>query len=162
MNGRGDLWDTQEHRLERAQTKSLPFRATDVDITAIVEKVDVLVLVARILRRNHHAVSKHLHGAALPLDFTGKNLKEREPATVTLVRHNQQKQILQRESRHDLNERDDQKIQTLSRDVLVDRCEQKDITRQSERLTSDITRNGAEHGRVHGVRENIHGTSDAL
>ena len=162
MNGRGDLWDTQEHRLERAQTKALPLRATDVDITAIVEKVDVLILVARVLRRNHHTVSKHLHGAALPLDFTGKNVEQRESATVTLVRHNQQKQILQRESRHDLHKRNDQKIQALSGDVLVHRRKQEDITRQSQRLTGHITRDGTEHGGIHGMRENVDGACDTL
>lgn len=123
VNGRGDLRDTQEHRLERAQTESLALRTTDVDIAAIVEKVDVFVLVARVLRRNHHAVSKHLYGATLPLDFTGKNVKQRESATVALVGYNEQKEILQWESRHDLDKRNDQKIQALSRDVLVHRCE---------------------------------------
>ena len=162
MNRGSDLGNPEEHRLERAQTKSLPLRATDVDIAAIVEKVDVLILVTRILRRNHHAVSKHLHGAALPLDFTRKNVEQRESATVALVGHNQQKQVLQGESRHDLHERDDQKIQTLSRDVLVDRCEQKDIARQSQRLTGDITRDGTEHGGIHGMRENIDGARDTL
>ena len=110
MNGGGNLRDTEKHGLKRAQTKSLSLRATEVDITAIVEKVDVLVLVARVLRRDHHAVSKHLHGATLPLDFTGKNVKQRESTTVALVGHNEQKQILQRESRHHLDERNDQKI----------------------------------------------------
>ena len=49
MNGGGDLRHSEEHRLKRAQTKSLALRAADVDIAAIVEKVDVFVLVARVL-----------------------------------------------------------------------------------------------------------------
>ena len=148
--------------LKGAETKPFSFRTTNPRIPTIVQHIDILVAITRILRSNKETVTIHVHRPSIQFNLPCKDLKKRKPALITLVRHNQHENGLGGKPNNQFDKGHDQQIQTFPRNILIDRSKQKDILREAQGLPSQITGNGAKHGRVHSMIHHIYRTCNTM